>query len=324
MKIQRLVFPDKHRCEVEEAELEERLGPGEVLVRIRASLVSAGTELAMFNREHRGFDEPDFAYAKYPFRPGYAAAGEIVSGAGDLKPGTRVLLGSNHATFTKAKAEHVRILPDDLPDEHAPFQRLLSIAMTSPRMAPAKLGEQVVVIGMGLVGNLCAQLYALSGAGTVAGVDLSEARLRKAADCGVPLQFHVAQRPLVEWVKDLGKRGAELVVEATGSPRAINDALKAVADRGIVVLLGSPRGKMELDPYFDIHRKGCAVIGAHGRNVDKLTQLRDDPLLLEWIRTERVKVAPLITHRMPMTEGLRAFEGLRDKPDEYLGVILTY
>ncbi|MBI3832077.1 MAG: zinc-binding alcohol dehydrogenase [Planctomycetes bacterium] len=325
MKIQRLVFPDKNRCEVEEVELDEKLAPGEVLLKTRRTLVSAGTELAMFTRAHRGFDEPDFGYAKYPFKPGYSAVCEVAASNADLKQGTRVFASSLHATFTKEKAENVVPLPESLNDEHGTFLGLLQIAMTSPRLAPARVGEHVVVIGLGIVGNLCAQLYVNSGAGTVAGADLADTRLQKALACGIHKAFNVGQKPLDEWIKqELGARGAELVVEAIGSARTISDALKAVADRGIVVLLGSPRSKMEIDPYFDIHRKGIAVIGAHGRNVDAETQRRDKPLLVDWLRNEKIRVTPLITQRMPFAEGLRAYEGLRDKTNEFLGVILTY
>lgn len=325
MKIQRLVFLDKHRCEVEDAELNEALAPGEVLLKTRRTLVSAGTELAMFTRAHRGFDEPDFGYAKYPFKPGYSAVCDVVASNGDVPQGARVFSSTLHATYAKSAAQDVIPLPEGLSDDHGTFFGLLQIAMTSPRLAPAKVGEQVVVFGLGIVGNLSAQLYVQSGAGLVAGVDLAETRLNKALACGIHKAFNVSQKPVQDWVaQELGARGAELVVEAIGTSRTIADALKIVADRGLVVLLGSPRSKMEIDPYFDIHRKGIAVIGAHGRNVDAATKRRDQPLLLNWLRNEKIRVAPLITQHMPFTEGLKAYEGLRDKTNDFLGVMLTY
>ena len=90
MEIQRLVFPSKDRCEIETLTVPDDIGPSDVLVRNRLSLISAGTELAMFTRTHRGFDEPEFSYAKYPFYPGYAAVGEVLAvgdGVTDLAPG---------------------------------------------------------------------------------------------------------------------------------------------------------------------------------------------------------------------------------------------
>ena len=83
MLAQRLVFPEPQRCEVEEFDLDERLGPGEVLVRNRLALISAGTDLEIFTRTHRAFLDPDSAYARYPFYPGSAAVGDVIAGAGD-------------------------------------------------------------------------------------------------------------------------------------------------------------------------------------------------------------------------------------------------
>jgi threonine dehydrogenase-like Zn-dependent dehydrogenase len=324
MKIQRLFFPDKGRCEVEDVQLDEKLAPGEMLLKARKTLISAGTELSMFTRTHRGFDEPDFGYAKYPWKAGYLAVSEVIESASAIKAGSRVFTMSHHATYSKDKAENAVVVPDGLNDEHAPFYGLLNIAMTAPRLVPVRAGGNVVVIGMGIVGNLCAQLYNACGAGVVAGVDLSDKRLAKGVECGITKSFNTGKKPLVEWVKELGPRGAEYIIEAVGNSRAISDAMKSCAAKGFVVLLGSPRTKMEIDPYFDIHRTGISIVGAHGCNVDAATRKADEPLLMEWLRSGKIKVAPLITQRMHFTEGLKGYEGLRDKTDEYLGVILNY
>ncbi len=323
MKAQRLVFPEKHRCELEEWDLSERLEADEVLVKNRISLISAGTELAMYNRAHRGFDEPDFMYAKYPFYPGYAAVGEVVKGE-RLEVGTRVFYSGQHATFQKSKVTELMVLPDTLTDEQAPFLRLLSIAMTAPHLAAAGIGEVVGVLGMGLVGNLCAQLYQILGADTVAGIDLCKERVKIAAACGIRSTLCVRDQDLGDWIGKLPAGGINLMIEATGAPQATTSALQNVSDRGRVVLLGSPRGNLNVDLYFDIHRKGTVVIGAHGRNVDASTRRRDDSLLTKWLGTERINVQPLITQRLPLSEGPSAYVGLNEKPEAYLGVLLTF
>jgi 2-desacetyl-2-hydroxyethyl bacteriochlorophyllide A dehydrogenase len=327
MQIQRLVFPDKGRCEVEEVQLDENLKDGEVLLKTKISLISAGTELSMFTRAHRGFDEPDFGYAKYPFRPGYLAVSDVVaSKSSEVKIGDRLFSSGGHATYSKEKftAGSQILVPKDMNPEHATFFGLARIAMTAPRLSPVRLGGNVVVIGMGIVGNLCGQLYLHSGAGAVGGADLSERRLRTARECGLTHAFNTGARPLAEWVKDFGPRGAEWIIEAVGNSKTIDAAFKAISFKGNVVLLGSPRTRMEIDPYFDIHRKGIAVIGAHGMHVDAKTQTEDAPLLMEWLRSGKLKVAPMITQHMPFTDALKGFEGLRDKTDEFVGVILTY
>ena len=138
------------------------------------------------------------------------------------------------------------------------------------------------------------------------------------------MAFNLSEEPLAEWLPELGPRGANFVVEAVGSGPTIDLAIKAAADHGRVVLLGSPRDKLELDPYFDIHRTGVHLIGAHAGTVDAATRERDIPLLWSLLAKARINVEPLITHVLPYTEGQTAYEGLRDRKDEYLGVLLDY
>jgi len=319
---QRLVFPEPQRCEVEEFDLDERLGPGEVLVRNRLALIGAGTDLEIFTRTHRAFLDPDSAYARYPFYPGGAAVGDVIAGAGDLKPGTRVFHPGRHATFAKARSNACLALPEGLADQQAVFLGLAQAALAAPRVAPARLGEHVLVLGAAPVGNLCAQLYQLSGAGRVAVADLSAPHLAQARLCGLEKCFNLNQKPLAAWLPELGPRGAELVVEATGASSALRDALKAVAERGIVVLLGSPRGKLELDPH-DLYAKGIALVGAHAATLGPDPRRADVSLLLDWLRTGKLWVEPLITQRLPFSGAEFGYLGLRDQPDEHLVVLLN-
>lgn len=327
MLCEQLVFPDKHRCEVKETEVESVLAPGQVLVRNRLSLVSAGTELAMFNRTHRGFDDPDFSYAKYPFKPGYAAVGEVVEMASDvkvLKIGDRLTHSGHHAQYRILSADTAVRVPDGVADEDAVFLKMIEIAMASLRLEPVRFGETVAVIGMGIVGNLCAQLCKLAGGGIVAGADLLPERLKRALDCGVDRLLDLREKSLAEWGTSLTPDGPSLVVEAVGSSSAISSALKGVGKGGRIVLLGSPRTLMEVDPYYDIHRRGVRIIGAHGNAVAPEVREADREFIMMMLLQRRLKLAPLRSHTMPFREAANAYEGLRDHPEKYVGVILTY
>ncbi len=327
MEIQGLVFPSRDTCVAETLAISDEPGTSEVLVRNRFSLISAGTELAMFTETHRGFAEPDFGYAKYPFRPGYAAVGEVLAvgeGVSELAPGARVFHRKRHATHALLGCDDLLPVPDGVPEKHAPFLAMVQIAMSAVRQAPVYFGENALVLGMGLVGNLCAQLCGLAGAGQVAAADLAAPRLAQALACGVDLAFNLSEKPLADWLPELGPRGANFVVEAVGSGPTIDLAIKAAADHGRVVLLGSPRDKLELDPYFDIHRTGVHLIGAHASTVDAATRAQDMPFIWSLLAKGRINVAPLVTHVLPYTQGQTAYEGLRDRKDEYLGVLLEY
>ncbi len=78
MKAKRLTFPGKEQVEIEEVEIPDDPGEGEILVKHLFGLISPGTELAMFTESHVGFKDPDFSYASYPFLPGYTAVGKVL------------------------------------------------------------------------------------------------------------------------------------------------------------------------------------------------------------------------------------------------------
>jgi threonine dehydrogenase-like Zn-dependent dehydrogenase len=111
----------------------------------------------------------------------------------------------------------------------------------------------------------------------------------------------------------------------------VNDALGAVGILGRVILLGSSRGKVEIDPYNDIHRKGVSVIGAHGRTASitanpyhRWTGAEHNRLAVELFRQGRLKSDGLISHRVPADEALAVFDALMERSQDYLGVIVRW
>jgi len=320
------VFTDEGRCDVEDVEVVDApLGAHDVVVRSRASLVSPGTELAIFTRHHRGFEVPDH-WARYPWYPGYATVGEVVAAGDEVADleGRLVFHRMPHASAYRLPVDWVQPVPDGVPAERAVFFMLTQIAMTALRRAPLRFGEQVLVVGQGIVGNLVGQLAQEAGARRVAGADFSVPRLAIAHRCGVGEQWDLSARPLAEHLQTFGATGAEYVVEAVGAGESVDAALKATAAGGRCVLLGSTRATLEFDPYFDVHKKGIDVIGAHEDTVAAVTRGRDRPFLWELLASGRVQVDPIVTHRMPFTDAQRAYEGLRDDKDHFLGVVLEY
>jgi 2-desacetyl-2-hydroxyethyl bacteriochlorophyllide A dehydrogenase len=325
-EVERLAMTSPGRCEVETVRLPVApLGPDDVLVRNTASLVSAGTELAIFTGAHLGLQRPDH-WAKYPWCPGYSAVG-VVEAIGaraastlGVGPGDRVVHDGNHQTRSRCNLGYSRArpVPADLSDEKALFAKLLDIALTAFRLAPVRFGEDVAVIGQGVVGLLAAQLAREAGAHTVTGCDLTDGRLAMSKRCGIDRQLDQRERTLA----DAG--GADLVVEAVGLAASTDAALKGVRDAGRVVLLGSARERLEFDPYFDVHLRGVTIIGSHESRLTRAERRADEPFTRHLLASGRVDVEPLVTHRMPFTDAQRAYEGLRDERDEFVGVVLTY
>ena len=315
MKVDALVFSDAHRCDVASYDLPTELGRGEVLLRNRLGLISPGTELAIFCRTHRGF-EVEGHWARYPYYPGYCSVAEVVAigeRVTSLQPGDRVVHQANHSTYARQPADAVVKVGDALRDERAVFLKMLGIALTPQLLAPLRFGEAATVFGLGMVGNLASQLCREAGAFPIVSVDPVASRVEMAYACGLE---HART--------DRDARTASYVIEAAGVAAAFRDALAAVEPDGRVVVLSSPREQVQIDPYFDIHHRGVQVIGAHEWRRGRQQRAPYDPFLEHLLTTERVHVDPLVTHRVAFADAQRAYEGLRDHPEAWLGVLLEY
>ena len=329
MQAKRLIFPEKMKVEVEEFELPDVPGEDEVLIENIYGLISAGTELAFYTQSHIGFSVPDFGYAKYPAHPGYTAVGHVAKvgkKASLLTAGDLVHSSSQHSSFAVCKAHAVLKVPEGVPIERVPFVGMGNIAMTALRMGKPQMGETAAVFGMGIVGNLAAQLLKRAGAYPVVAIDVVQPRLEVARVCGVDICLNPSGVDIKEEAKKITEgRGFDIVVEATGNPEVASPALKLVGQLGRLILLGSPRGKAELDIYFDIHRKGVSVIGAHTRLISILDPegpTKNKKLLFKFLSDGSLKVDNLITHKIPARDAAIAYEGLINKKEEYLGVLL--
>jgi threonine dehydrogenase-like Zn-dependent dehydrogenase len=127
---------------------------------------------------------------------GYSVAGEVIAtgaDAGDLKPGDRVAcMGagySNHAEYVLVPKNLCARVPNSVPLEYACFTTVGSIALQGVRQADPKVGDVVVVIGLGLLGLITVQILKANGC-RVIGLDLEAAAVRKAREIGADVAVH--------------------------------------------------------------------------------------------------------------------------------------
>jgi 2-desacetyl-2-hydroxyethyl bacteriochlorophyllide A dehydrogenase len=335
MQHTRLLFPEVRKVEWEYFDLPDKPDPYEFITIARFSLVSVGTELALFMGTHIGFTLPHPPFPMMPQRPGYAFVGEVAAVGSDVervRVGQRVMLEAPHGTAAvmDSRTDRWVILPNELDYASGTLIRMADIAMTSLRVAPIQLGDSVVIYGLGLVGQLAAQLYQLNGATPVIGIDLLPSRIETAAANGI-LALNPAEIDIrAEVTRLTGGRGPDVVIEATGSPTVIPLALDLVTKGGRVALLGSTRGQVEIDVYSQIHRKGVHLVGAHESviNLDpasrRWTKVRDLILLANLFADGRLTSQGLITHNISPSELPGIYDILAKNPEEYLGVLVDW
>ncbi len=304
---------------MEEAEIPSP-GPGEVLIEVNRSLISRGSEL------FRRYVMPE---ALPPRMMGYSDAGEVVEVGADVRgvaPGDMSNVGGPHAQY--AVGEH-GVIPDGMDYESATFIGLCTSATMWMRTTPIEPGDDVVVLGQGIIGNLYMQAVRERKPGRVITVDATELRCDISRRCGADVVINVSETDSVEAVMELtGGRGADVVVECVGGNagvKSFEQAQRMMKNDGVLHLIAKYQGAkkpgdglLPLDSGIFMNKLLVAGI----RLSEPRTKSRADAA--QMLVDGRIDVGPMITHRLPWQQTPEAYHMLFEKPDEALAVILEW
>ena len=333
MQARRLWITDPYEVVVDTFELSDTPDPGQVLIETERTLVSAGTELAIVMGTHIGFTT-GAAWPRYPMALGYTALGRVKKVGADVvgfSPGDRVLASTPHASHALVDARQLLLVPANCSADGALLAYLSSIPMNGVRLAQPRLGDGMVVFGQGLIGALAARIGRIAGCRPVLGVDPIAERRALAASAGiVPVDPGVTDPAEVH--RDLADgRLPDVVVEATGAPSLIPEALRIAGEMARVVLLGSPRGRVEIDPYTDVHRKGVSIVGAHARVApatatpyNPFTTERNRSLALSLVADGSLSTEGLVSHHVAPDAAADTYRALANRAPGYMGVVIDW
>ncbi|HEX8846368.1 MAG TPA: bi-domain-containing oxidoreductase [Pyrinomonadaceae bacterium] len=347
---------------------------GRVLVRAAASLISAGTERMAVDEGKKSLIE------KARERPelvkqviekarnegliktfnavrsklgsstalGYSAAGIVLDVGEDVtefQAGDRVACAgagyASHAEVLSVPKNLCVRLPERVSFEEGAFGTLGAIALQGVRLAEPTLGESVVVIGLGLLGQIAVQLLKANGC-RVFGVDLDQMKVELArelgADAGAVSDENV-KRAVLDFTRGRGA-DAVLITAATSSNQPVELAGEISRLKGRVVAVGMVGLDVPRNLYFK-RELSLLVSMSYGpgrydpeyeeRGHDyplayvRWTENRNIEAFLDLIAEGRVNVARLTTHRFPIEEGERAYQLIGGETKEpYLGILLQY
>ncbi|MFN8388463.1 MAG: Gfo/Idh/MocA family oxidoreductase [Anaerolineales bacterium] len=345
---------------------------GQALVKVEASLVSAGTERMVVEFAEKSLvgkarSRPDlvkqvldkakregvvntmqaaFNRLDQPMALGYSSAGTIIALGKKMqgfKVGQRVACAGGgfavHAEYNVVPRNLLTPLPKNVDFESAAFTTLGAIAMHGFRLAEPQLGENVAVIGLGLLGLLTIQIASAAGC-NVLGIDLDPKRIALASSLGL----EAVSRSRAESTSQLftANRGFDviLICADTSSNDPVELAGKIARDRARVVATGAVGLTLPRKIYYEkelsfINSRSYGP-GRYDSNYEengqdyplgyvRWTEGRNFQAVVDLMESGKLKVKPLITHRFPIEKATQAYEVITGKKKEsFLGVLLTY
>lgn len=347
---------------------------GGVLVKNYFSLISAGTEktsvdLGKMNMLQKAKSRPDDVrkvlqeiklngflktykrvMAKLDsLKPlGYSTAGVVLAAdahASEFKPGDRVACaGAGYAVHSDIifvpKNLAVKV-PDEVPLDEAAYSTLGAIAMQGVRQTQPALGENVVVIGLGLVGLLAIQILKSNGC-RVFGIDVDPGSARFAREMGADETCvrSADVKPLVNAFSEGYGADAVIIAAATRSSDPVALAGEIARDRSRIVMIGATGMDMPRPPYYakELEFRLSRSYGPgrydpgyeeYGHDYPigyvRWTENRNMKEFVRLLRDKKVNVARLTTHRFPLREAARAYKLISGKKTEkYIGILLEY
>jgi predicted dehydrogenase/threonine dehydrogenase-like Zn-dependent dehydrogenase len=315
---------------------EPAAGEGEVLVRTRASLISAGTERMVIDFARKGLvgkalARPDLvrkvadkarrdgaaaalraamSRLDEPLPLGYSAAGEIVALGrgveGRFRIGQRVAIAgagmANHAEVNAVPANLVARVPDDVNDEEACFGTVAAIALHGVRNLGLELGDAAAVIGVGLIGQLAVEFLDLSGVRVVA-LDVRDDRLDLAKYGGAQFAWNMAAGDpapaVLDFTSRLGCDGV-LIAAATEDSTPFVIAAAVARDRARISVVGMTGTEL---PYREFMQKELSLVVSRsygpGRYDDDFERrgMKYPPGFVRWTETRNLEYAVAIMSR---------------------------
>jgi L-iditol 2-dehydrogenase len=207
-------------------------------------------------------------------------------------------------------------LPSSMGYEEAVFIEPLGCVFRGQRRAGLHAGDTVVVLGSGLTGLLHIRLAKALGAGMVLASDVLESRLQAASDCGAD-ECCMAEDDLVTRLRSCNDgKLADVVIVATGAPPALKQAFDLVDAGGTILFFAPSAPDFELPmPFNRLWADEVSMVTTYAASP------KDIKVAIELIRTGRVPVKDLISHRLPLSQIQEGF-GLVANPVDSLKVII--
>jgi threonine dehydrogenase-like Zn-dependent dehydrogenase len=309
------------------------LPTGEILAETIVSAISPGTELAAYIGA-----PPLRPCVPYPRLVGYCNVARVIAISSDVSAvaiGDRILSFTSHRSHFRLPIDEVlAVIPDDIDSDDAVCAYLFHLGYSAALRADIRLGNTVVVLGLGVLGLGSVAMASLAGARVFAISDHDIPR-KKALGFGAEKCFGRSDFP--ELMKVLGSRRAQAVITTSNSWADWQLALESTGDQGTIAVLGFP-GRQEstipLNPLNSAHfhdrqlriiAAGLSPQKADSRGFLAFNNERDNLLrILNWIKNGRLNSAELVSGRFSGLKLADAYESLIRRDNSPLTYLLDW
>lgn len=265
-KIKQIIFTKPNVAEyLEVGEVDfAKIKANQVVVRTMVSTISAGTEKANITG-NLGTSYP----ASFPTGLGYSSAGEVVAVGSEVKKvqvGDRVVVYWGHHKNYNVVHENnvVKIESEKVSYEEAAVSFISTFPLAAIRKVKLELGESLMVMGLGILGQLAVMYARVAGAYPVIACDPVAERREEALKNGADYVFDPFDKDFAEQVKAVTGGGVKTAIEVTGVGAGLDETLDCMAKFGRVALLGCTRSSdFSIDYYHKVHCPGVTLVGAH-------------------------------------------------------------
>ncbi len=268
--IKQIIFTKPYVAEYQEISETDfsDIAPNQVVVKTMVSSISAGTERANYVGDENVTIVKDMKVG-FPRVVGYSSAGEVVkvgSAVTKVRVKDRVAcFGSHHVNYNVLNEDNlVKIESDKISYEEAAISYISCFPLAAVRKVRVELGESLMVMGLGLLGQLAVAFARSMGAYPVIACDPVEERRNEALKNGADYAFDPFDADFIEKVKSVSGGGVNTAIEVTGVGVALDQTLDCMKKFGRIALLGCTRkSDFSIDFYHKVHGPGITLIGAH-------------------------------------------------------------
>jgi 2-desacetyl-2-hydroxyethyl bacteriochlorophyllide A dehydrogenase len=323
-------------------ELREESLPGlkadEVLVETQVSGISAGTEMLVYRGQFPRDLEDSYdslsSGLNYPLPYGYACVGRVKETGSSVPREWQqrlVFAFQPHTSHFITTPNSLFAIPESLSAEAAVFLPNMETAVNLVQDAAPILGERVLVLGQGIVGLLTAALLHEFPLGYLATADRYELRRKVSLGIGV----NAALDPTFDDFRAEALRsspglphGFDLIIELSGNPSALDDAIALTLFSGRVVVgswYGEKRVSIDLGGKF--HRSRIKLISSQVSSISPELSGRWDKsrrFEVAWNALQRIQPEKWITHKFPLEQAAQAYQLLDSSPETAIQIIFDY